>query len=162
MYWDYYKFSNNEFSSIINTKNDNLQNSNDSSLRFFMNVCKEVLDQVAPLKQKYIRANNGPFINKDITKAVTKRASLRNNYLKNGCDANRKAHYAQRNPCVSLIRKTKLDYHNKLKDKKVADNERFLEAVSHFLKIMESTTTGSCCLKKMRPFHIIMKYLKNQ
>ena len=30
-----------------------------------MNVCKEALDKVAPLKQKYVRASNGPFMKKD-------------------------------------------------------------------------------------------------
>ena len=66
MYRDYKKFSNNEFRSIINTKNENLQNSNDTSLSPFMNVCRGALDKVAPLKQKYIRAGNSSFMNKDI------------------------------------------------------------------------------------------------
>ena len=52
MYRDCKKFSNNDFRSIINTNNGNLQNSNDTSLSSFMNVCKEALDKVAPLKQK--------------------------------------------------------------------------------------------------------------
>ena len=62
-----------------------------------MNVCKQALDKVAPLKQKYIRANNGPFMNKDITKAIMKRTRLLNNYLKNRYNGNRKAYNAQRN-----------------------------------------------------------------
>ena len=40
IYRNYKNFSNNEFRSIINTKNGNLQNSNDTSLSSFMNVCK--------------------------------------------------------------------------------------------------------------------------
>ena len=70
-----------------------------------MDVCKEALDKVAPLKQKciranngpqkYIRANNGPFMNKDITKAIIKRTRLRKNYLKNRCDVSGKAYNAQ-------------------------------------------------------------------
>ena len=47
-----------------------------------MNVCQETLDKVAPLKQKYIKENSEPFINKDITKAIVKRTRLMNNYLK--------------------------------------------------------------------------------
>ena len=86
MYRDYKKFSNNDFRSIINTNNGNLQNSNDTSLSSFMNVCKQVLDKVAPLKQNY-----GPFTNKGITKAIMKRTRLRKNYLKNKWDTNRKA-----------------------------------------------------------------------
>ena len=77
MYRDYKKFSNNEFRLIINTKNGYLQNSNDSSLSSFTNVCKEAPDKVAPLKQKYIRSNNERFMNKDIiTKAIMKRTKL--------------------------------------------------------------------------------------
>ena len=73
-----------------------------------MNVCKEALDNVASLKRKYIRVNNGPFMKKDIKKAIMKRTRLRYTCLKNRC-ANKKAHNVQRNLCVSLVRKAKLD-----------------------------------------------------
>ena len=97
-----------------------------------MNVCKEAFDKVAPLKQEYIRNNNVPFMNKDITKAIMKRTRLRNNYLKNRCDANRKAYNVQRNLCVSLVRKAKLDYYNKLNHKEVSDNKTFWKTVKPF------------------------------
>ena len=90
-----------------------------------MNVCRKALDKVVPLKQKYIRVNNGLFMNKNITKAIMKQTRLRNNYLKNRCDANRKAYNAQRNLCVSLVREAKLDHYNKLDHKKVSDNRTF-------------------------------------
>ena len=91
-----------------------------------MNVCKEALAKVVPLKQNYIRANNGWSMNIDITKAIMKRKRLRNNYLKNRCDGNRKAYNAQRNLCISLVIKPKLDYYKRLKHKKVSDdNKRF-------------------------------------
>ena len=69
---DYQNFSNNEFKSIINTIYGNFQNFNNISLSSFMKVCKEVLDKVETLKQKCIRANIDPFMNKDITKATMK------------------------------------------------------------------------------------------
>ena len=53
MHWDYKKLSNNEFRRIINTKNGNLQNSNNTFLSSFMNVCKEALDNVVPLKKTW-------------------------------------------------------------------------------------------------------------
>ena len=71
-------------------------------------------------------------MNKDITKAIMKRTRLKNNYLKNWCDANRKAHNAQRNLCVTLVRKAKLDYYNKLNHKKVSDNKTFWKTVKPF------------------------------
>ena len=76
-----------------------------------MNVCKEAMDKVALLKQKYIKTNNGPFMNKDITKAIMKLTRLRKNYLKNGSDVNRKTYNIQRSLCLSLVRKAKLDYY---------------------------------------------------
>ena len=97
----------------INTKNGNVQNSNDSSLSFFMNVCKEALDISVTFETK-IRLSNGPFMNKDRRKAVMKRARLESSYLKGRCYANRKAHNAQRGLCVSLARKVKFNYYNKL------------------------------------------------
>ena len=41
-----------------------------------MNVCKEAPDKVAPLKQKYIKAKNDPFMNSDKRKAFMKRTKL--------------------------------------------------------------------------------------
>ena len=83
MYRDYKNFSNKEFRSIINTKNGDLQNSNETYLSSFMNVCKEALDKVSLLKQTCIEANSGSFMNKYIIKAIMKWTRLRNNYLKN-------------------------------------------------------------------------------
>ena len=54
-----------------------------------------------------------------------KQTRSRNNYLKNRCDANRKAYNAQRNLSVSLVRKAKLDYHNKLNRKKCLIRRHF-------------------------------------
>ena len=76
-----------------------------------MNVCKEAMDKVVLLKQKYIKTNNGPFMNKDITKAIMKLTRLRKNYLKNRSDVNRKTYNIQRSLCLSLVRKAKLDYY---------------------------------------------------
>ena len=71
-------------------------------------------------------------MNKGITKAIMKRTRLRKNYLKNKCDANRKAYNVQRNLCVSLVRKAKLDYYNKLNHKEVSNNKTFWKTVKPF------------------------------
>ena len=76
---DYNKFSISKFRSITNTR---IQNSSNTSLSSFMHVCKEALDKVEPLQQKYNRANDALFISKNITEAIMKRTRLRHNYLK--------------------------------------------------------------------------------
>ena len=41
-----------------------------------------ILNRHAPLKKRYIRANNAPFINKELCKAIMVRSTLRNKFLK--------------------------------------------------------------------------------
>lgn len=78
MHIDHNKLSNIVFRSIVNSYHKNSQNSNDTSLKNFLNLCKTVVDK-ALLKQKYVSVNNCPFMHKDVTKAITiiKRTILR-------------------------------------------------------------------------------------
>ena len=46
-------------------------------------------------------------MNKTILKPIIKRTTLRNNFLKYRCGTNNRAYNAQRNLCVSLVRKAK-------------------------------------------------------
>ena len=57
--------------------------------------------------KNYSRGNNNPFINKTIKKVFMTRSCLRNIYLKNCSDINKREYKKQRNYCVSLLRKTK-------------------------------------------------------
>ena len=41
-------------------------------------VCKEALNMYAPLKKRYIRGNNSPFISRTLSKKIMKRFRLRN------------------------------------------------------------------------------------
>ena len=85
---DYKKFSNDAFTSELFIENGNLQNYND--LDSFLAKCKNVLNRTAPLKQKHVRANNSPFINKTILKAIMKRTRLKNKFVKYRCEGNKK------------------------------------------------------------------------
>ena len=58
-----------------------LENS-DKGLNKFLDVCKEALNIHAPLKKKYIRGNNYPFINRILSEEIMKRSILRNKFLK--------------------------------------------------------------------------------
>ena len=78
IYRDYNNFSNESFRSLISNKNGNLQDHN--VLDSFLDICKYALDETAPLKQKYIRANNSPFMNKTISREIMKRIRMRNKF----------------------------------------------------------------------------------
>ena len=62
----------------------------------------KLLNNHAPIKKKYKRGNQMPFVTEDLSKAIMKRSTLRNNYLKNKIDTNRMLYKKQRNYCVSL------------------------------------------------------------
>ena len=68
----------------------------------FVQVGMSVFNKHAPIKFKYIRANDSPFMNTELRKAMMLRSKLRNSYHKT-----LHAHLAykrQRNYCTSLLR----------------------------------------------------------
>ena len=73
----------------------------------FMNIRKATLDKVAPWKQKYVRSNHSPFLNKEILKAIMNRTTLRNNFLRSRSTEDRSAYTQQIKCCLRLARKAK-------------------------------------------------------
>ena len=63
----------------------------------FENLVLQTLDKMAPVKQKYIRGNQSPVMNKDIHKAIMTRPRLRNRFLKEPTQMNRIAYKKQKN-----------------------------------------------------------------
>ena len=49
------------------------------------------LDKHAPLKKRYVRANQSPFMNKKLSKEIMKRSRLRNKFLNTKSDIDKKA-----------------------------------------------------------------------
>ena len=65
----------------------------------FENLFLYTLNEHAPMKKKYIRANNVPFMNKELRKAIMTRSRLRNRYLKLKTNRPREVYKKQRNYC---------------------------------------------------------------
>ena len=57
------------------------------------------------------------------------RSRIRNRFLKNRSDENRRLFQKQRNKCVSLLRKAKKEYFSSLNINKVVDNKSFWKIV---------------------------------
>ena len=89
------------------------------------------MNRTAPLKQKHVRANNSPFINKTILRAIMKRTRLENKF-KYQCEGNKRAYNVQRKLCVSLVRKAKKDYFDNLDFGNVTDHKKFWKTVKSF------------------------------
>ena len=84
------------------------------------------------MKIKYIRANNSPFMNNELSKAIMVRSRLRNTYLKLKTIESRDAYKRQRNYCVSLLRKIKKNFYEHLNPNLISDNRKFWKHVKPF------------------------------
>ena len=70
-YRNYKNFSNEIFrKSLQKIFPQNLVNSCDKDVDNFVISCHKILDEYAPLKKKYVRDNNSPFMNKNLSKAI--------------------------------------------------------------------------------------------
>ena len=71
----------------------------------FVNMITVLLDKFAPIKKKVIRGNQSRFMNKELSKAIMKRSTLKSTYHKSPNKLNRSNYKRQRNLCVSLKKK---------------------------------------------------------
>ena len=99
-----------------------------------------IFNRHAPLKSKSIRANENPFMTKELRKAIMVRSKLRNKLNKKKRLVSRLAYNKQRNYCTSLLRRTKKDYYEKLNPSDILDNKRFWKIVKPFFSEKVVTT----------------------
>ena len=66
-----------------------------------------IFNKHVPIKLKYIRANDGPFMNKELRKEIMIRSKLKNIFNRGKTDASFLAYKKQRNKCTTLLRKAK-------------------------------------------------------
>ena len=130
-YRDYQNFSNEEFrQQVLKDILKATQIGGIISYEFFLSICHRALDSRAPKKQKYVRSNHSPFINKTILKAFMDRSRLRNRFLKTRSNEDKKAYDKQRNYCLTLVRKAKKDYYyNNLNHENVTDKKTFWKSM---------------------------------
>jgi len=130
-YRDYKKFSSTNFRTELD-KEFLKQDLNNIEIQTFHSIFLAVLDRHAPLKQKYLRANNASFVTKELRQAIMKRSKLRNSYLKHKTEREitGDAYRKQRNLCVSLLKKSKRYYFGKFDVKNVTENKNVWSKVS--------------------------------
>ena len=100
-----------------------------SRLDIFTGTALRILGKHAPIKQKTIRANESPFMNKNLKKEIMNRSRLKNKFLKHSSEENRLAYNKQRNLCTSILRKEKRNYFETLDTSKVTDNKTFWKTI---------------------------------
>ena len=96
-----------------------------SDLDHFNVTVQKVLDNEAPIRMKYVRANEAAFMNRAIKKAIMKRLRLRIKFLKNPTNENNMIYKKQRNLCVTLLRNGKRNFFENIDTKKIPIIKRF-------------------------------------
>ena len=76
---------------------------NDTSFVDFHSEFLYLLGKHAPVKKRYIGANQKNFMDKELNEAIMIRSKLRNKLLKLKTEENRLAYAKQRNYCVKVI-----------------------------------------------------------
>ena len=131
-YRDYKNFSEQTFKRELKEELDSIEQT-DLDYSSFQNCFEKVLDKHAPMKKKYARANDGPFMNRVLRKATMLRSRLKNRYVKSRTAEHWEAFRRQRNLCVKLFRKEKRNFYKNLNISDVTDNKRFWKTVKPIL-----------------------------
>ena len=127
-YINYKNFSNELFRKDITRKIED-EHTNNMRLDKLQQTFLDILDKHAPVKHKYLRANQASFMNKTLQHSVMKRSMLKNKFLKYRTPENWEAYKKQRNSCVYQFRKERKAFFNNLDTKTVTDNKLFWKVI---------------------------------
>ena len=82
------------------------------------------------MKQKHLRANEAPFMTKELYREIMKRSRLHNNFLRTKWKEDRLKYNKQKYFCKKLLGTTKKLYFINLDIRNVVDNRSFLKLVN--------------------------------
>ena len=80
---------------------------------------------LAPLKKKVVRANDKPYVTKNLRKAIVTRSSLESKFYKYRSEECREALRKQKNYCNRLSKREKREYYSRLNLNNITDNKKF-------------------------------------
>ena len=92
----------------------------------------DTLDEHAPIKERRVRSNQAPYLNKNLKQVIWKRKRLYKKFLRNRTDTNWEIYRVQRNMCVEIRRKSLRSYFkSKFSDKQ--NGSSFWKVVKPFI-----------------------------
>ena len=107
-------------------------NTTNKTYEDFHSILCQVLDKHAPIKSKCLRANNSPFMTKQLRKLIMNRSRCKNAFFKNKTVDNWEKYRRLRNECVKLTKKAKREYFDNLSLSNITDNKHFWKTVKPF------------------------------
>ena len=91
-----------------------------------------MLGKHAPIKQKFVRANQKPYMTKQLRKAIMRRSQLESKFYKNPSVENRKLYKKQKNYCNRLYKRERCNFYKKLDLKNFTDSKKFWKTMNPF------------------------------
>ena len=137
VYRNYMKFDIDAFQGELKLKLQSIDN-----YESFESVFLSVLNKHAPLKKKFVRGNQAPYMTKQLRKAIMRRSELESKYLKNRAIDNKTKLKKQKNFCSKLYKKERKKFYSDLDLNKITDNKQFWKTIKPLLsdKCLQSST----------------------
>ena len=132
---------------------------NTASFEELQKIFMDLLNKFAALKCKYLRANHSKFMTKELSKTIMLRTRFRHQFLKMKMPEAKAKYNKQRNICVSLTRKTKRNYYERLDLSNICDNKKIWTTVnllfSNKIKSVENIVLRENGEKKKKTKYLI-------
>ena len=148
-YRNYKKF--NEANFLNDVKNCDFSLKTDDpneNYDFLTDTFINIVNNHAPLKKKFIRGNQAPFMTRNLRKEIYTRSRLRNKFCKNPTKENEKLYKKQRNKCVALRRKCIKEYFHNISNKNTVTNKIFWNFIRPFLVNKGLSNSSEIMLRK--------------
>ena len=145
LYRDYKNFSQETFKSELNIE---LEKNGVSTYEVFEKIFLNILNKHAPIKKKYVRANDAPYMTKILRKAIMRRSQLEKKYQDNRNDENKLLYKKQRNFCSKLYKKERKKYFTSLDPRLINDNKKFWNTICPFLSDKGSSRSPITLINK--------------
>ena len=105
----------------------------DKSYDHLTNTFRSIVEKHAPIKTKFLRGNNAPFMNPELRKAIYTRARLKRRLNKHPSKQNEVAFKKQRNRCVALRKKAIKNHFKRVTSNGFMSNKAFWNLAKPFL-----------------------------
>ena len=129
---------------------DCLKNDPNQNYNLLTNKFLGIVNKHAPLKKKFVRGNNAPFMNREFQKEIYVRSRLRNKYWVEPTTENKVAYQKQRNKCVKIRRKSIKRYMDKVSEKGIEANKSFWNFIKPFMTNKGMVTSNDKTLIKRK------------
>ena len=108
---------------------ENLSQIETKTYESFENMVMKSFDTVSAKKERTVRANEKPYVTKEMRKAIMLRSQLQNKVYYYGTEENTQAFNKQKNYCNRLYKRERRDFYNRLDLKNITDNIKFWDTM---------------------------------